>query len=164
MSHQPAHLAVHIHPVAHDDDATTTTATITTARQVSLAFEGVSWVNDDLYAFAVLQMLLGGGLSFSVGGPGKGVFTRFYNHILNKCVTTAAHCQRLSYFAPCTARIQSSQLLHHCTVAFVVATPDNLSTRIASLPGQRQYICARALAFTRMFHASPHVLTTTVHN
>lgn len=44
--------------------------------QIGLGFRGMSWANDDLYSYAVLQLLLGGGLSFSVGGPGKGVFTR----------------------------------------------------------------------------------------
>lgn len=44
--------------------------------QIGLGFKGTSWADDDLYAYAVLQLLLGGGLSFSVGGPGKGVFTR----------------------------------------------------------------------------------------
>ena len=41
--------------------------------QLGLGFPSVSWLQSDLYAFAVLQILLGGGLSFSVGGPGKGM-------------------------------------------------------------------------------------------
>jgi processing peptidase subunit alpha len=44
--------------------------------QIGLGFKGLSWADEDLYTYAVLQLLLGGGLSFSVGGPGKGVFTR----------------------------------------------------------------------------------------
>lgn len=36
------------------------------------------------YALATLQMLLGGGGSFSAGGPGKGMYTRLYTNVLNK--------------------------------------------------------------------------------
>jgi processing peptidase subunit alpha len=32
----------------------------------------------------LLQMLMGGGGSFSAGGPGKGMYSRLYNNILNK--------------------------------------------------------------------------------
>lgn len=35
---------------------------------LGLGFEGVSFVDEDIYPFAVLQLLLGGGFSFSVGG------------------------------------------------------------------------------------------------
>ena len=41
--------------------------------QVALGFRSVSWLAPELYAMAVLQTLLGGGTSFSVGGPGKGM-------------------------------------------------------------------------------------------
>ena len=48
-----------------------------------LAFEG-SGINDqDIYALATIQLLLGGGGSFSAGGPGKGMYSRLYTHILN---------------------------------------------------------------------------------
>lgn len=49
---------------------------------VYVAFEGVSIHDDDIYALAVLQILLGGGSSFSAGGPGKGMYSRLYN-VLN---------------------------------------------------------------------------------
>lgn len=49
---------------------------------IYIAFEGVSIHDDDIYALAVLQILLGGGSSFSAGGPGKGMYSRLYN-VLN---------------------------------------------------------------------------------
>ncbi|KAF9225501.1 hypothetical protein BS17DRAFT_801520 [Gyrodon lividus] len=51
--------------------------------QLYLAFEGVGIHDDDIYALATVQVLLGGGGSFSAGGPGKGMYSRLYTHILN---------------------------------------------------------------------------------
>ncbi|TFK41853.1 Metalloenzyme, LuxS/M16 peptidase-like protein [Crucibulum laeve] len=48
-----------------------------------VAFEGVGIHDDDIYALATIQVLLGGGGSFSAGGPGKGMYSRLYTHILN---------------------------------------------------------------------------------
>ncbi|KDQ63251.1 hypothetical protein JAAARDRAFT_147360 [Jaapia argillacea MUCL 33604] len=48
-----------------------------------LGFEGVGIHDDDIYALATIQVLLGGGGSFSAGGPGKGMYSRLYTHILN---------------------------------------------------------------------------------
>ncbi|KAF5385394.1 hypothetical protein D9615_001243 [Tricholomella constricta] len=48
-----------------------------------VAFEGVGIHDDDIYALATMQVLLGGGGSFSAGGPGKGMYSRLYTHILN---------------------------------------------------------------------------------
>jgi mitochondrial-processing peptidase subunit alpha len=43
------------------------------------------WHNDaDLIPACVLQTLLGGGSSFSAGGPGKGMYTRLYRQVLNR--------------------------------------------------------------------------------
>lgn len=65
---------------------------------VYLAFEGAGIHDDDIYTLATMQVLLGGGGSFSagkartpcvicfspfVGGPGKGMYSRLYTHILN---------------------------------------------------------------------------------
>ncbi|WFD43755.1 mitochondrial processing peptidase [Malassezia psittaci] len=50
---------------------------------VYVAFEGLSIHDDDIYALATLQMLLGGGGSFSAGGPGKGMYSRLYTNVLN---------------------------------------------------------------------------------
>mmetsp|Transcript_66940 Transcript_66940/g.160307 ORF Transcript_66940/g.160307 Transcript_66940/m.160307 type:complete len:564 (-) Transcript_66940:48-1739(-) len=42
------------------------------------------WSSSSLAAVTVLQMFLGGGGSFSTGGPGKGMHTRLYTDILNR--------------------------------------------------------------------------------
>jgi len=42
------------------------------------------WNGKWLAAVTVLQMFLGGGGSFSTGGPGKGMHTRFFTEILNR--------------------------------------------------------------------------------
>ncbi|KAL3697646.1 hypothetical protein R1sor_011722 [Riccia sorocarpa] len=53
---------------------------------VAIAFEVPGgWRNEkDTYALTVLQTLLGGGGSFSAGGPGKGMYSRLYSRVLNK--------------------------------------------------------------------------------
>ncbi|KAI7872351.1 peptidase M16 inactive domain-containing protein [Spinellus fusiger] len=51
---------------------------------VYIAFEGVSIDDNDLYALATLQILLGGGGSFSAGGPGKGMYSRLFSNVLNQ--------------------------------------------------------------------------------
>eukprot|EP00521_Asterionellopsis_glacialis_P017568 CAMPEP_0195295620 /NCGR_PEP_ID=MMETSP0707-20130614/17725_1 /TAXON_ID=33640 /ORGANISM="Asterionellopsis glacialis, Strain CCMP134" /LENGTH=575 /DNA_ID=CAMNT_0040356885 /DNA_START=66 /DNA_END=1793 /DNA_ORIENTATION=+ len=52
--------------------------------RVALAFELGGWHSDDLVPTCVLQTLLGGGNSFSAGGPGKGMYSRLYRQVLNK--------------------------------------------------------------------------------
>lgn len=49
-----------------------------------LAFEGVPVGHPDIFALATLQTLLGGGGSFSAGGPGKGMYSRLYTNVLNQ--------------------------------------------------------------------------------
>ncbi|KAI0127531.1 insulinase [Xylariales sp. AK1849] len=51
---------------------------------VHLAFEGLPIASDDIYALATLNTLLGGGGSFSAGGPGKGMYSRLYTNVLNQ--------------------------------------------------------------------------------
>ena len=51
---------------------------------VGVFYEGVPYLHPDLYAMATLQMLLGGGSSFSSGGPGKGMYSRLYLNVLNQ--------------------------------------------------------------------------------
>ncbi|RCH78048.1 Mitochondrial-processing peptidase subunit alpha, partial [Rhizopus stolonifer] len=51
---------------------------------VYLAFEGVSIDDPDIYALTTLQILLGGGGSFSAGGPGKGMYSRLFTNVLNQ--------------------------------------------------------------------------------
>lgn len=42
------------------------------------------WHHDDLVPVCVLHTLLGGGDSFSAGGPGKGMYSRLYTSVLNR--------------------------------------------------------------------------------
>lgn len=50
---------------------------------VHVGFEGLSIHDPDIYTLATLQILLGGGGSFSAGGPGKGMYSRLYTNVLN---------------------------------------------------------------------------------
>jgi processing peptidase subunit alpha len=52
--------------------------------RVALAFELDGWHSKDLVPTCVLQTLLGGGNSFSAGGPGKGMYSRLYRQVLNR--------------------------------------------------------------------------------
>ncbi|KAH6584306.1 hypothetical protein BASA50_000267 [Batrachochytrium salamandrivorans] len=52
---------------------------------VHMAFESMSLTDPDIYALSVLTSLMGGGGSFSAGGPGKGMYTRLYTQVLNRC-------------------------------------------------------------------------------
>lgn len=51
---------------------------------VVIGLEGVSYNDEDFIPACVLNMMMGGGGSFSAGGPGKGIFTRLYLNVLNK--------------------------------------------------------------------------------
>jgi len=51
---------------------------------VTLCFDAGGWKADDLLETCTLHMLLGGGGSFSAGGPGKGMYSRLYTNVLNK--------------------------------------------------------------------------------
>ncbi|KAI1174196.1 peptidase M16 inactive domain-containing protein [Nemania sp. FL0916] len=50
---------------------------------IHIAFEGLPVASKDIYALATLNTLLGGGGSFSAGGPGKGMYSRLYQNVLN---------------------------------------------------------------------------------
>ena len=51
---------------------------------IHLAFEALPISSPDIYALATMQTLLGGGGSFSAGGPGKGMYSRLYTNVLNQ--------------------------------------------------------------------------------
>lgn len=51
---------------------------------ILVLFEAISALHPDIYPACVLQSLLGGGSSFSTGGPGKGMHSRMYTRILNQ--------------------------------------------------------------------------------
>jgi len=49
---------------------------------IGLCFETENWHSKDLMAMCVLNMMMGGGGSFSAGGPGKGMYSRLYQDAL----------------------------------------------------------------------------------
>jgi len=49
-----------------------------------VGLESVGHHHDDFIPFCVLNMMMGGGGSFSAGGPGKGMYTRLYTRVLNR--------------------------------------------------------------------------------
>lgn len=51
---------------------------------IHIAFEALPISSPDIYALATLQTILGGGGSFSAGGPGKGLYSRLYTNVLNQ--------------------------------------------------------------------------------
>ena len=51
---------------------------------IVLGFEGCSHKDPEFIAVCVLNMIMGGGGSFSAGGPGKGMYTRLYTNVLNR--------------------------------------------------------------------------------
>lgn len=51
---------------------------------VVVGLESVGHQHDDFIPFCVLNMMMGGGGSFSAGGPGKGMYTRLYTNVLNR--------------------------------------------------------------------------------
>ncbi|GAP87729.1 putative mitochondrial-processing peptidase subunit alpha protein [Rosellinia necatrix] len=55
-----------------------------TFSHIHIAFEGLPIESEDIYALATLNALLGGGGSFSAGGPGKGMYSRLYTNVLNQ--------------------------------------------------------------------------------
>jgi len=64
-----------------------TAATMDGLTRIAVAFElsgGWNELEGDLVPACVLQVLLGGGSSFSAGGPGKGMYSRLYREVLNR--------------------------------------------------------------------------------
>ncbi|XP_031556101.1 mitochondrial-processing peptidase subunit alpha-like [Actinia tenebrosa] len=51
---------------------------------ISIGLESCPYVDEDFFAFTVLNTLMGGGGSFSAGGPGKGMYSRLYLNVLNR--------------------------------------------------------------------------------
>lgn len=51
---------------------------------VVVGLEGCSHQDPDFITMCVLNMMMGGGGSFSAGGPGKGMYTRLYTNVLNR--------------------------------------------------------------------------------
>lgn len=51
---------------------------------VVIGLEGCSHQDVDFIPACVLNIMMGGGGSFSAGGPGKGMYTRLYTNVLNR--------------------------------------------------------------------------------
>lgn len=51
---------------------------------IQVFFEAPASTDPDIYALATFVSLMGGGGSFSAGGPGKGMYSRIYTSVLNK--------------------------------------------------------------------------------
>jgi processing peptidase subunit alpha len=51
---------------------------------IVIAYPGLPLPNQNSVALRVLERLLGGGGSFSAGGPGKGMYARLYTSVLNR--------------------------------------------------------------------------------
>eukprot|EP01100_Stratorugosa_tubuloviscum_P007299 TRINITY_DN3050_c0_g1_i5.p1 TRINITY_DN3050_c0_g1~~TRINITY_DN3050_c0_g1_i5.p1 ORF type:complete len:330 (+),score=136.41 TRINITY_DN3050_c0_g1_i5:353-1342(+) len=49
-----------------------------------VAYKGPSLYDNDFYCLCILQTLLGGGTSFSSGGPGKGMYSNLFLNVLNR--------------------------------------------------------------------------------
>jgi processing peptidase subunit alpha len=64
---------------------------------VSLGFEAPDWKADNVVSVLVLQTLLGGGNTFSAGGPGKGMYTRLYRNVLCRPWVLSAKCDAHLY-------------------------------------------------------------------
>lgn len=51
---------------------------------IVIGLEGTSHQDPDFVSLCVLNIMMGGGGSFSAGGPGKGMYTRLYTNVLNR--------------------------------------------------------------------------------
>lgn len=51
---------------------------------ISIGLETANWHSEDLVPMCVLHTMLGGGGTFSAGGPGKGMYSRLYLNVLNR--------------------------------------------------------------------------------
>lgn len=65
---------------------------------LALAFESVPWKSENVFAFQVLNTLVGSSSSFSTGGPGKGMWARATKNLLNKhSFVDAASCLNFTF-------------------------------------------------------------------
>ncbi|KAJ3124317.1 Mitochondrial-processing peptidase subunit alpha [Physocladia obscura] len=104
---------------------------------VYIAFEAPGMLDPDVYAMATLSSLLGGGGSFSAGGPGKGMYTRLYTEVLNRyhwvesCNTLSFSYQPTSLFG-ITASVPPSPETH-AHILPIMLSHFHQSTSAASL-------------------------------
>jgi mitochondrial-processing peptidase subunit alpha len=62
----------------------------------------------DFVAACVLSQLLGGGGSFSAGGPGKGLYSRFYMNVLNRYSRIERRRQWLTFLGSRNEQIKTA--------------------------------------------------------
>jgi processing peptidase subunit alpha len=67
---------------------------------VVIGLEGYSHQDPDFIPICVLNMMMGGGGSFSAGGPGKGMYTRLYTNVLNRYTFICRQSQSEKCCAP----------------------------------------------------------------
>ncbi|GMM40909.1 hypothetical protein FOG50_03021 [Hanseniaspora uvarum] len=67
-----------------------------TFSHIAIAYPTLDITNKDIYTVAVLQSVLGGGSSFSSGGPGKGLYSRLYTQVLGR-YGWVDHCSAFNY-------------------------------------------------------------------
>jgi hypothetical protein len=65
---------------------------------MALGFQGVGYNDDDMIYYHCLHMMLGGGASFSAGGPGKGLYSRLYANVLNAYPWVQVHSSLIPVF------------------------------------------------------------------
>lgn len=97
---------------------------------VYVAYEGLSIHDDDIYALATMQMLLGGGGSFSAGGPGKGMYSRLYTNVLNQ-YHAVDHCASFHHCYADTGVFGLSASVHpsfNTSVPYMIARELELCT------------------------------------
>jgi processing peptidase subunit alpha len=68
---------------------------------VVIGYPSMSFLDSDFYALSTLSSLLGGGSSFSAGGPGKGMYSRLYLSVMN-VHGWIDQCNVVSQFEPFT--------------------------------------------------------------
>ncbi|KAL6513669.1 hypothetical protein OROHE_019529 [Orobanche hederae] len=98
----------------------------------ALAFElPGGWIKLKDAILSVLQMLMGGGGSFSAGGPGKGMYSRLYPRVLNEHLWNSRNLVRETQFPVLTAMARDLLTVQASTVASESAF--SLSGRVLSI-------------------------------
>ncbi|KAJ3412803.1 Mitochondrial-processing peptidase subunit alpha [Chytridiales sp. JEL 0842] len=103
---------------------------------VHIIFEAPSMNDPDIYALATLLSLMGGGGSFSAGGPGKGMYTRLYTQVLNQ------------YFWVESCNMFSYSYLDTGLFGISAAVPPSKDTHAHIIP----VLCSQLLSMTTTIH------------
>ena len=69
---------------SHFSDATQDNGEPLEHTHIAIVFPTVGWTDSQVIPACVLDTLLGGGASFSAGGPGKGMYSRLYREVLSR--------------------------------------------------------------------------------